>query len=234
MPADRRHCSRPARLKKDQKNMQLQKGGNRMKSKLLLLVLGISIYCVSLATSVWGTQISDDTQDCLACHQSVTPGIVADWKNSLHSHVSVEEAMKKAPISSRVSCEKTPKDIAEYIVGCAECHTANPDTHQDTFEHNGYKVHIVVTPRNCATCHPVEMKQYNHNIMSKAYRNLTGNPVYNSLTDSVNAIQNFDGTKAVYSKKVDSLTESDSCLFCHGTKINVKGVRSRECGQNES
>ena len=69
------------------------------------------------------------------------------------------------------------------VVGCAECHTLNPEKHKDSFEHNGYKVHVVVTPQDCATCHPVEVNQFGKNLMSEAYGNLENNPVYQSLVN---------------------------------------------------
>jgi hypothetical protein len=35
----------------------------------------------------------------------------------------------------------------------------------------------VVTPEDCATCHPVEVGQYGKNLMSHAYGNLKNNSV---------------------------------------------------------
>ncbi|NNG45798.1 MAG: hydroxylamine oxidase, partial [Deltaproteobacteria bacterium] len=48
---------------------------------LPFLLLGTSI---TIATPL----VSDKTEECLACHAEVTPGIVADWKHSLHSRVT--------------------------------------------------------------------------------------------------------------------------------------------------
>ena len=83
-------------------------------------------------------------------------------ENELVESMSVL-ALKKTAKERRVSLlsvEET-RGITGYVaVGCAECHTANPDAHEDTFLHNGYRVHVVVTPADCAQCHPVEAKQY--------------------------------------------------------------------------
>jgi len=63
--------------------------------------------------------------------------MVADWRKSLHAQVSPEEALKKDPMSRRISAEEVPEDLAKTVVGCAECHMLNSEKHKDTFEHNG-------------------------------------------------------------------------------------------------
>ena len=94
-------------------------------------------------------------------------------------------------------------------MGCAECHTLNPDKHSDTFEHNGYQVHIVVTPEDCATCHPVEVKQYGHNLMSQAYGNLMNNSLYQDLMLSINGVQFFQEGKTKF--KSPRITSYNVC-----------------------
>ena len=73
---------------------------------------------------------------------------------------------------------------------------AKPDKHADSFEHNGHRVHIVVTPEDCAGCHPVEREQYAKNLMANAHGNLQGNPVYRSLADAVNGVQASTGASS--------------------------------------
>jgi hypothetical protein len=132
----------------------------------------------------------------------------------------------------RVSFEKVPDMLARVFVGCAECHTMNPEKHPDTFEHYGYQVHVVVTPKDCATCHPVESDQYGKNIMSHAYGNLQKNPVYRALVDSVNGIQSFRGMKTTH-KAPDDETDADSCFYCHGTVVEVKGMRLKDTAEGK-
>ena len=111
-----------------------------------------------LAGKAWAnSSISEDTQTCLECHEALTPGIVADWRKSLHAQITPEEALKKTPLARRISTSQVPEDKKGVVVGCAECHTLNPDSHQDTFEHNGFRIHVVVTPKDCETCHPKEV-----------------------------------------------------------------------------
>ncbi|MGC9022101.1 MAG: multiheme c-type cytochrome, partial [Dissulfurimicrobium sp.] len=157
---------------------------------------------------------------------------VADWKSGRHSKMTVEEALKKPVIERRISIEKVPAGMSGIVVGCAECHTINAASHKDTFEHNGFKVHVVVTPQDCAECHPVERDEYAKNIMSHAYGNLVNNPVYHGLMDSTNGIAAFDGKKATIGKP-DQITQDDSCLYCHGTKIEVKGLKARDTSMGE-
>jgi hypothetical protein len=127
----------------------------------------------------------------------------------------------------RVSFEKISDRLFRVGVGCAECHTMNSGTHGDSFEHNGFQIHVVVTPEDCATCHPVERDQYGKNLMSHAYGNLQNNPLYRDLVDSVNGLQRFKKDQTVY-EKPDDRTDADSCFYCHGTIVEAKGKVSRK------
>jgi mono/diheme cytochrome c family protein len=171
--------------------------------------------------------ISGDTEACLGCHESVTPGIVGDWRTSRHANITPETALKKPAIERRVTSESFDKGLKSYAVGCYECHSQNPKLHSDNFEHNGYRINVVVTPNDCKTCHPTEIKQYAQNIMSHAYGNLNNNPVYRDLVDSVNGIQSFKDMKTALTAP-DMETDADSCFYCHGTSIKVKGMKTRD------
>ncbi len=176
--------------------------------------------------------VSEATSECVGCHESVTPGIVEDWKRSRHSHVTPGDALKVAHLARRVSAESVPEPVAAKVVGCAECHTANPEAHADTFEHNGHKVHIVVTPRDCAGCHPAERTQYAENIMSRAYGNLMHNALYQDLAASINGIQTFSGGR-MSSHAPGEGADAESCLYCHGTEIKVAGSHARKTAMGE-
>jgi hydroxylamine dehydrogenase len=187
--------------------------------------------------------VSKETKLCLVCHSSVSPGIVADWKRSLHSQTTPGEALKKKPLERRVSARSVPENLVNVVVGCAECHNRSPEKHKDTFDHGGEKVHVVVTPADCAACHPVETEQYDQNLMSHAYGNLSNNPVYHGLADSVNGIQDFDSSAGVSPASLinmevtlhppDAETSYDSCFYCHGTAVEVKGKTTRDTALGE-
>jgi hydroxylamine dehydrogenase len=207
------------------KNFEANEGVLTMK-KPILIALPIVFLFARLGMGA-NALISDDTQACIDCHASLHPNIISSWKKSLHSKVTPAQGLEKGTLKRRVSIIKPLETIANNVVGCAECHTMNREKHKDTFEHNGYDIHIVVTPRDCATCHPAEVGQYEKNLMSQAYGNLQNNPVFRSLADSANGIQSFKDMKVSY-KAPDDHTNADSCLFCHGTVIDIKGTETRE------
>lgn len=173
-----------------------------------------------------GKRVSEETKACIECHSSVHPGIVADWQKSRMSRVTPRAAKSMILKKRRVSFENLPDSLSRVVVGCAECHTMNPKKHKDTFEHGGYQVHVVVTPEDCATCHPVELRQYAKNIMYHAYGNLQNNTVYRGLVVTTNGTQSFADMK-VSLKPPDEETDADSCFYCHGTVVKVKGMEKR-------
>ncbi len=180
-----------------------------------------------LASAGLAGPVSDKTSDCLNCHTVVSPGIVADWERSLHAKVTPDDALKKPELERRVSADRIPSELTAVVVGCAECHTMSAERHSDTFEHSDYAVHTIVTPANCATCHPTETTQYEQNIMSHAYGNLNNNPLYRDLVNSVNGTQTFVDLKTSL-EPPDKETDAESCFFCHGTDIQVKDRVTRE------
>jgi len=188
---------------------------------LLMVFLSTSVALAKTAA------ISEDTQSCIECHRPLHPGIVGDWERSRMSRVTPAEALKKTDLQRRISVEKLPEYLAGVAVGCAECHTLRAETHNDSFEHEGYRVHTVVTPQDCATCHAVEVRQYGQNLMSHAHANLKNNPVYHSLVVATNGVQTFEDMKTT-AKEPSSETNADSCYYCHGTKVEMAGVRAVE------
>ena len=77
-------------------------------------------------------RISEETETCIGCHESITPGIVADWKGSHHAKVTPAEGLKKAGLEKTVSATRVPENLINKVVGCAECHTINPGKHSHT------------------------------------------------------------------------------------------------------
>jgi hypothetical protein len=71
--------------------------------------------------------LSSETQQCLACHQSM-PGIVKQWEASAHR---------------------------DSGVGCFECHRAAKGD-KDAIDHNGFQVATIVSPKDCGQCHARE------------------------------------------------------------------------------
>lgn len=191
---------------------------------IALAVLFIMSICQVLVsqTADQTSQPSADTKVCISCHQMVHPGIVSDWRNSRHSKLSPKMAIQKPSLERRVSTEIIPATMADNAVGCAECHTMNADQHKDSFEHNGFTVHAVVTPKDCSACHPDELKQYSQSVKYNAIANLMNNPVY---LDLANKINNID---LIPDPKEKEMVFADSCLYCHGTVITAGESKTRE------
>ena len=191
--------------------------------KLLMIIAVVIVF----PSQLLAVNISEDTEECLSCHNSVTPGIVADWKKSRHYQVSPSMGMAKQTQEQRISAVKVSDNLLETAVGCAECHTMNANAHPGSFEHNGYTVHAVVSPADCATCHPVEVEEYGENLMSQAYDNLMGNPLYLKMVDVTNGLHEYSDGDINYHRS-DEANNADSCLSCHGTEVKITGNETRE------
>ena len=200
-----------------------------MKNSKMIFVLAVWILTTATPAALCQEieNISDDTQNCLACHQSMTPNIYENWSRSRMSRITPAQAKKSPELERRVSFENLPDAYANVVVGCAECHQMRPDKHKDAFDHQGAKIHTVVTPDDCATCHPVEREQFSRNLMAEAHGNLQDNPVYADLTKSTNGPMAFKNM-ALSHGTPDQQTDADACLFCHGTRLTVGEMETRD------
>ncbi len=172
-------------------------------------------------------KISKASQQCINCHKIVTPGIVTQWEQSKHSKITMAEAMRKKPATRLVSAETVSQDIRNIVVGCAECHTQHPEKHKDTFDHNGFKVHIAVTPKDCSSCHPLETQEFSQSLKANAYANLMKNPVYHTLASTTVSSAKYHNGRVRLGKATDK-DFMTSCLKCHGTIVKVKGYEEKD------
>jgi hypothetical protein len=180
---------------------------------------------ISSAT-VPGAEISDQTEGCLICHEDVTPGIVTDWRTSRHATTSVKEALLVPEAERRVSVTEIDDSLGLTAVGCAECHTLYPEKHGDSFDHQGTVVHTVVSPSDCAVCHPHEDGQYQQNLMAYGYINLAENDTYRHLMNDISGVPNFT-ERGISTMPPDEADLARSCYYCHGTKVEVAGTTGR-------
>lgn len=194
----------------------------------MLVALTFFTHCVAGASP----PLSPATRECLDCHSVFHPGIVADWEKSRHAMTTPAEAMQVEGLSRKISATNVPADLKTNVIGCAECHGLNEKTHKDTFEHNGYQLHVVVTPRDCATCHPVEVEEYSHNIMSNAHGNLASNETYQALKKAIIGVPDSKPDALVFSDPNDETT-AETCNYCHGTRVEVTGMETRETDAGE-
>lgn len=172
-------------------------------------------------------EVSEATEACLDCHSSISPGIVADWQRSRHARVSVDDALLKPMLERRVAPSGFPDEMRGIVVGCAECHALLPDKHEDSYEHNEYEIHTVVSPVDCAMCHSKEFEDYSGNIMSFAHTNLTENELYLDLMSSTNGIYHL-ANGVLHVTESDDVAAGASCLSCHGTRVTVERFVTRD------
>jgi hydroxylamine dehydrogenase len=81
-------------------------------------------------------KITKEAQACITCHAKESKGMVADWAESRHAHVSVT---------------------------CIDCHQASPADKDISIKHSKYAktpISAVVSPKDCSRCHPSEAAEY--------------------------------------------------------------------------
>jgi len=173
------------------------------------------------------TPVSDITAECIDCHGSFQPGIVEDWKQSRHAAMTPGEAMKVEGLARKVSSGSVPEELQGVAVGCAECHMLRPDAHADTFDHNGYDIHVVVSPDDCRTCHAQEADQFSKNLMSHARANLADNAVYHMLQENIIGEPKVEADRITVAPS-DADTRAETCYYCHGTQLKATGTEIRD------
>ena len=206
-------------------------GKESIMTKVAFLVSSVLLFAV-IENAHADIPISDATQECLECHTSIHPGIVEGWQKSRHAKITPKQALGAAELARKVSSKSIPEGLQSVAVGCAECHTLRPKAHSDTVEHNDYEIHVVVSPKDCATCHAVEDDEYSKNLMAHAYKNLAGNAVFQDLQRSIIGKPVFNAGKVRFEPE-DASTKAEACFYCHGTKLKVEGIEARETDMGE-
>lgn len=149
---------------------------------ILTVLLGLSFLSTGRAQTVIPSALSEESEACIICHVEETRAIYEEWGTSRHFRANV---------------------------GCYECHQAKKsDT--DLFDHEGYNISIIVSPKDCARCHPQEVREFDDSRHSKA--GLILGSLDNFLADIVEGDKNFYGGSA--------LTVS-GCNQCHGAVVEV-------------
>ncbi|MGD9365023.1 MAG: multiheme c-type cytochrome [Desulfobacteraceae bacterium] len=199
-------------------------------SKILLGVM----FWMAMTGPAFGepAPVSSATEECLECHATYHPGIVSDWMKSRHAKVTPAKAGTVKGLKRKVSSDQIPEALKASSVGCAECHTLRGDAHEDTFEHNGYEIHVVVSPDDCATCHITERKQYAKNIMAMAEKNLSENNLYADLQRTILGKAELKNN-SVHFSPANALSRADACYYCHGTRLKVTGTEIRDTDAGE-
>ncbi len=136
-------------------------------------------------------ELTEESEDCLACHQSDNPSLYQQWGASKHYGANV---------------------------GCYECHAAekgDPDVLRDE-DHEDFTISTIVSPKDCARCHEKEAEEFLGSHHSKAGR-IMGS-LDNLLAEVVEGDNGFvtpgfpDGISAA---------AVNGCWQCHGSVVKV-------------
>lgn len=169
--------------------------------------------------------LSTESELCASCHEGVHPGLVGDWRASRHAVTSPAMGLAKPPLERRVTSNDIPAALRDVAVGCYECHSLNTADHADRFEHFGYEINVVVTPRDCAVCHRDEADQYAESKKAWALDNLTENPVFHGLSQAATrSLVVADGQVRPGESSLHA--REGTCYACHGTEVRVTGQRT--------
>jgi mono/diheme cytochrome c family protein len=201
------------------------------------MILLFSLPCVpdrASGAAPASAPLSEATQACIDCHQDLHPGLVADWRAGRHAKTAPGTALERAEGERRISAASVPPALRSVAVGCYECHSLNGSAHKDNFDHAGYRINIVVSPRDCETCHPTEVKEYSGSKKAHALANLESNPVFMCLVEAVDALKGSKGGKEAPIKASEA-TKDETCYACHGTQVEVTGRKtvSTDAGEME-
>ena len=137
-------------------------------------------------------ELSEESKECMNCHQKYNPGITQEWGRSKHFGANV---------------------------GCYECHAAEKGD-VDAYIHDDKKVKksiaILVTPKDCGVCHEKAAKEMTGSRHAKAGHILDS--LDNLLAEVVEGnsamiTPGFPGG--------NSAAAVNGCWQCHGSKVKV-------------
>ncbi len=157
-----------------------------------IIALSFFLFVVSPISIVKAASIpetlSKESQDCITCHKEQTPAIVEQWGASKHFRANVS---------------------------CYECHRAKTGE-PDAFDHNGFMIATIVSPKDCARCHSKEVQEFEDSHHSKAARILGSQD--NRLAEVVEGNRGFktEGFPEGISSAV-----VNGCWQCHGAEVKV-------------
>jgi len=142
---------------------------------LAALCIAIAAFAISGEGATPKAAISKEGQACIGCHESQSPAFVKEWKTSKHAAKGVD---------------------------CYGCHRAEK-TDADAMDHYGFTVSILVTPKDCAQCHPRQVAEMTSSHHAKA-------------GDILNSLDNYLGEVVAGPEAV-----AVGCTQCHGYKVKV-------------
>ncbi|MCX6833841.1 MAG: multiheme c-type cytochrome [candidate division Zixibacteria bacterium] len=141
----------------------------------MLLALGLAVAATAATSRSVPTTLSQESASCVECHESDMPGLVKEWRWSRHYGADV---------------------------GCYECHAAESGD-ADAFEHNGFSIAVIVSPKDCSKCHENEFAQFQKSHHADAGK------ILGSLDNVLGEV--IEGPAAAV----------NGCKQCHGAVVKV-------------
>ena len=105
-------------------------------------------------------RLSKVGKGCIDCHQKVSPGPVADWKESRHAHVGV----------SCIDCHQVPAD------------SPTATQHEDLKGTDVY-ISVLVSPDVCGKCHTAAVAEFNQSGHFRSYHQIIPKDNLHALTN---------------------------------------------------
>lgn len=157
--------------------------------RLVSILIAVAVPALSHAGYTLKS-LSKESQKCVECHKAESAAIYEEWGASKHFRANV---------------------------GCFECHSAG-EGDSDAFVHEGQRIAILVTPKDCARCHEEEVKEFTGSHHAKAARILGS--LDNTLAEVVEGNRGF---KTAGFPDGVSAAAVNGCWQCHGTEVKVLG-----------
>ncbi len=131
---------------------------------------------------------SPESTACVECHRTENPGLYEQWGDSLHFRANI---------------------------GCYECHVTEEDD-PDALLHYDYWISVIVSPRDCARCHAVEVQEFRDSRHSQAGR------ILGSLDNVLATVVEGDSAmKTPGFPRGNSAAVISGCWQCHGAPVKV-------------
>ncbi|MFH0822698.1 MAG: multiheme c-type cytochrome [Pseudomonadota bacterium] len=124
---------------------------------------------------------SPEGQVCIKCHELKTPGLFRMWRSG---------------------------KMGQAGVNCYDCHKAEKKTDKqpgdsDGFDHRGFWIATIVSPKDCSRCHKEQFDQQQPSHHAKG-------------ADILNTLDNYLGTVVG-----GPAAEANGCRQCHGSNVKV-------------
>ncbi len=126
--------------------------------------------------------LSEESKECAACHKSENPSLYGQWGRSKHFGANV---------------------------GCYECHQADPKD-VDAIQHEGFSIAVIVSPKDCSTCHAAEVAEFSKSHHAK------GGQIIGSLDNMLAEV-----VEGALTMNGESPAAVNGCWQCHGSEVKV-------------